>query len=140
MFIDISILPSVNASLNGTSAVLLLTGYTFIKKKAVLAHKITMLCACLTSTLFLISYLYYHAHHGITHFQGRGTLRVTYFAILVSHTILAVLIVPLIIITLFLALKSNFLRHKTIARITLPLWLYVSVTGVLVYWMLYNHL
>ena len=135
---DISILPVVNASLNGTTAVLLAAGYLLIRKKKIGAHKIAMLTACLTSTLFLASYLYYHAHHGLTHFQGQGLIRVVYFTILISHTILAIVIVPLVIITLVLALRSNFLRHKAIAKITLPLWLYVSITGVVVYWILYK--
>ena len=135
---ELSILPTVNASLNASSAVLLVIGYVFIKKKVILAHKITMLCACLTSALFLASYLYYHAHHGITRFQGQGPIRAVYFTILVSHTILAVVIVPLVTLTLVLALKGNFLRHKAIARVTFPLWLYVSVTGVIVYWILYK--
>jgi len=97
-----------------------------------------MLSAFTTSTLFLISYLIYHYHVGSVPFQGQGWLRAVYFAVLVSHTILAVLIVPLVLITLTRALKGNFDRHKRIARWTLPLWLYVSITGVLVYWMLYH--
>ena len=135
---DISILPTVNASLNALSAVFLTIGYVFIKKKVVTAHKISMLSACLTSALFLVSYLYYHAHHGITHFQGQGAIRTVYFTILVSHTILAVVIVPLVVITLTFAFKGNYMRHKAIAKLTLPLWLYVSVTGVIVYWILYK--
>ena len=97
-----------------------------------------MLSACCTSTLFLASYLYYHYHHGVTHFPGHGLLRPLYFVILVSHTILAVLIVPLVATTLFHALRSRFEKHKAIARITLPIWIYVSITGVVVYWMLYR--
>jgi uncharacterized membrane protein YozB (DUF420 family) len=97
-----------------------------------------MLSAFTTSTLFLISYLIYHYHVGSVPFQGQGWLRAVYFAVLVSHTILAVLIVPLVLITLTRALKGNFDRHKRIARWTFPLWLYVSITGVLVYWMLYH--
>jgi uncharacterized membrane protein YozB (DUF420 family) len=97
-----------------------------------------MLSAFTTSTLFLISYLIYHYHVGSVPFQGQGWLRAVYFAVLVSHTILAVLIVPLVLITLTRGLKGNFDRHKRIARWTFPLWLYVSITGVLVYWMLYH--
>lgn len=97
-----------------------------------------MLSAFTTSTLFLISYLIYHYHVGSVPFQGQGWLRAVYFAVLVSHTILAVLIVPLVLITLTRALKENFDRHKRIARWTFPLWLYVSITGVIVYWMLYH--
>jgi len=97
-----------------------------------------MLSAFTTSTLFLVSYLVYHYHVGSVPFQGQGWLRAVYFAVLVSHTILAVLIVPLVLITLTRGLKGNFDRHKRIARWTFPLWLYVSITGVLVYWMLYH--
>ena len=135
---ELSVLPTINASLNATTAFLLAIGYTLIRQKAITAHTMAMLAACITSTLFLISYLYYHAHHGVTHFPGQGGIRLIYFIILISHTLLAVVIVPLIIRTLFLAFKGDFLRHKAIARVTLPLWLYVSVTGVAVYWMLYR--
>ncbi len=135
---DISILPTVNASLNAVTAVFLVTGYILIRKKLITAHKTMMLSSCATSALFLTSYLYYHAHHGLTRFQGKGILRTAYFAILISHTILAVVIVPLVIITLTLAFKGAFLKHKAIANITFPLWLYVSITGVVVYIMLYK--
>ena len=135
---DLSILPSINASLNATSALLLVFGYTLIRQRAITAHTMCMLAACGTSTLFLISYLYYHYHHGSTPFLGEGVIRVVYFTILISHTILAVVIVPLIFLTLFRAFKGQFHKHMAVARITLPLWLYVSVTGVVVYWMLYR--
>ena len=135
---DLSVLPSVNAALNAASAVLLVLGYTLIRRRAITAHMVTMLAACGTSTLFLISYLTYHAVHGSTRFQGTGAVRIFYFTVLTSHTILAVVIVPLVILTLTRALRGNFLRHARIARITLPLWLYVSVTGVVVYWLLYR--
>ncbi len=135
---DLSILPTINASLNATSAFLLVIGYTLIRQKAITAHTMAMLAACGTSTLFLVSYLYYHAHHGVTHFEGHGWIRPFYFTLLISHTVLAVVIVPLVIRTLFFAFKGNFLGHKAIARITLPIWLYVSVTGVVVYGMLYR--
>ena len=135
---ELSVLPSVNAALNATSALLLILGYTLIRQRAITAHTVAMLAACGTSTLFLISYLYYHYHHGSTKFMGQGLVRAVYFTILISHTILAVIIVPLIIMTLVRAFKSDFYRHRIIARVTLPLWLYVSVTGVVVYWMLYR--
>jgi len=138
MTIDLSILPTINAGLNATSAVLLILGYILIRQRAVTAHTMCMLGACLTSTIFLISYLYYHFHHGSTPFEGQGFWRVIYFSILISHTILAVVIVPLVIITLTRGLRSQFSKHVAIARITLPLWLYVSVTGVVIYWTLYR--
>jgi len=97
-----------------------------------------MLAAFGASTLFLTSYLYYHYHHGSTPFQGTGGIRVIYFTILISHTVLAVITAPLVLVTLYRALKGQFDKHRRIARITLPLWFYVSVTGVVVYWMLYR--
>ena len=135
---DISLLPSVNASLNTASALLLIFGYFLIRQRAITGHALCMLLACGTSTLFLVSYLYYHYHHGVTHFPGHGLIRVLYFVLLISHTILAVAIVPLVLTTLFWAFRSRFEKHKAIARITLPIWIYVSVTGVVVYWMLYR--
>lgn len=133
-----SMLPTLNAILNGTSAVLLITGYLLIRRGRRSAHRLCMLSAFGVSTLFLVSYLVYHYHHGSTKFMGEGWLRPIYFAILGSHTILAAVIVPLVLITLSRALRHHFEHHKTIARWTLPLWLYVSVTGVLVYLMLYQ--
>ena len=135
---DYSILPSINAGLNTASALLLILGFFMIKQRAITAHTMAMLGACGTSTLFLISYLTYHFHHGTTHFQGTGIIRFIYFFILITHTILAVVIVPLAIITLFRGLRGRFDKHVKIARITFPLWLYVSVTGVVIYWMLYR--
>ena len=135
---NISMLPAVNASLNAASALLLILGYTLIRQRAITGHTVCMLSACGTSTLFLVSYLYYHFHHGITRFPATGLVRVVYFAILISHTLLAALVPPLVIMTLFWAFKSRFDRHVVIARITFPVWLYVSVTGVVVYWMLYR--
>ncbi len=135
---DITILPSINASLNLATAFLLVLGYTLIRQRAITGHAISMLAACATSTLFLVSYLYYHFHHGSTRFAGEGFLRPLYFTILISHTILAVAQVPLIVMTLVRAFQSRFVKHVRIARITLPIWLYVSVTGVVVYWMLYR--
>ena len=135
---DLTVLPTINAGLNATSAILIILGYFLIRQGAWTAHALCMILATLTSTLFLASYLYYHFHHGSTPFQGQGWLRPVYFSILISHTILAVVIVPLVISSLVLALRSRFNRHARIARITFPLWLYVSVTGVIIYWMLYR--
>jgi putative membrane protein len=121
------------------SALLLVTGFYFIKfKKDVNAHRFCMLSAFGVSILFLISYLTYHYFHGATRFLGQGIFRPVYFSILISHTFLAVVIVPLILITLSFAIRGNFEKHKKIARITFPLWLYVSVTGVLIYFLLYH--
>jgi uncharacterized membrane protein YozB (DUF420 family) len=131
-------LPHLNACLNGTSAVLLLAGYTSIKTRNVKAHRACQVSALVVSLLFLASYLTYHYYHGATRFQGTGLARPIYFTILFSHTILAIVIVPLIIITFRRALRNDFVRHRRIARVTLPLWLYVSVTGVIVYLMLYH--
>ncbi|MCZ6625179.1 MAG: DUF420 domain-containing protein [Deltaproteobacteria bacterium] len=136
--IPVSYLPTVNAALNSASALLLVAGYLFIRNKKVLAHKLCMLSAFTTSTLFLISYLSYHYQVGSVPFKGQGWIRTVYFTVLISHTILAVTIVPLVLVTLTRALKGSFDRHKRIARWTLPIWLYVSVTGVIVYWMLYG--
>jgi len=136
--IELSILPSVNAGLNLTTTILLVLGYTLIRQRAITAHTICMLAATVTSAVFLTSYLYYHAHHGVTPFKGQGPIRVVYFSILMTHTILAIVQVPLIFTTLLRAFQGRFLKHIGIARITLPIWLYVSVTGVVVYWMLYR--
>ena len=135
---DYSIFPKLNATLNGCSAVLLVTGRTLISRGKMAAHRAVMLTALATSTLFLASYLYYHAHVGSVHFRGTGWSRPVYFTILTSHTILAAVIVPMVIITLSRALRERFDRHAAIARWTFPLWLYVSVTGVIVYLMLYQ--
>ena len=134
----ISYLPHVNACLNGTSALLLFTGYTFIRSRNVAAHRACQMAALGVSLLFLASYLTYHYHHGATRFQGAGLVRPIYFTILTSHTILAIVIVPLVILTFYRALRNDFARHRRIARITLPLWLYVCVSGVIVYLMLYQ--
>ena len=136
--IPLSHFPALDATLNATSALLLTAGYVFIRRKNVRAHKTCMLGAVITSTIFLTCYLWYHAHHGVTRFRGRGVLRGFYLALLTSHTVLAALIVPLVIVTLYRAWNRLFDRHKLIARWTLPLWIYVSVTGVVVYWMLYH--
>ena len=134
----VSYLPHFNAFLNGTSAVLLVSGYIFIRKGNISAHRTCQLSALAVSLLFLASYLTYHFNHGATRFTGQGFVRPLYFTVLTSHTILAVVIVPLVIITFMRALRADFVRHRRIARVTLPLWLYVSVTGVIVYLMLYQ--
>jgi len=133
-----AIFPVINASLNGASTILLLVGRWFIRQRRIAAHRLTMITAVITSTLFLISYLYYDAHVGSVRFQGTGWSRPVYFTILISHVVLAAAIVPLVIITLTRALRERFDRHRAIARWTFLLWLYVSVTGVLVYFMLYH--
>ncbi len=136
--ITIEILPTINATLNGISAILLSLGYLFIRRGNRQVHKRLMIAAFAVSALFLASYLIYHAQAGSTSFTGQGWMRPVYFFILITHIILAAAIVPLAIITLFRALKERFALHKKIARWTLPIWLYVSVTGVLVYLMLYH--
>jgi uncharacterized membrane protein YozB (DUF420 family) len=130
--------PVIDAALNGTTAILLLIGRTFIKHGRMAAHRAVMIAALVSSTLFLTSYVYYHYHVGSVRFQGQGWSRPLYFSILISHTILAVLIVPMVMITLSRALRARFDRHRAIARWTFPLWMYVSVTGVIVYVMLYH--
>jgi uncharacterized membrane protein YozB (DUF420 family) len=137
---DYSIFPKINASLNGLSAVLLVTGHAFIGRGKVAAHRAMMISAFIASSLFLVSYLYYHwPHHGgIVYFHGTGWIRTLYFTILVSHTILAIIIVPMVLITLTRALREQFDRHRAIARWTYPIWLYVSITGVIVYLMLFQ--
>jgi uncharacterized membrane protein YozB (DUF420 family) len=134
----LSALPTVNAALNTASAVLLVIGYAFIRSRRITAHKVCMGSAFLASCLFLISYLTYHYHVGSRPFTGHGPIRWVYFSILVSHTVLAAAIVPLAVLTVYRALRGRFDRHVRIARWTLPLWLYVSVTGVIVYLMLYQ--
>ena len=135
---DFSIFPIINASLNGTCAVLLTTGRVLISKGKIAAHRAVMIAAFATSTVFLISYLYYHAHVGSVHFRGQGFWRAFYFTLLTSHTILAIVIVPMVLMTLSRGLRGRFDRHRAIARWTFPLWMYVSVTGVVVYFMLYH--
>ena len=130
--------PAIDAVLNGTRAVLLLIGRGFIKRGRIAAHRATMIAALVASGLFLICYLYYHAHVGTVHFRGKCWSRPVYFSILLSHTVLAAAIVPMVIITLSRALRERFDRHRAIARWTFPVWLYVSVTGVVIYVMLYH--
>ena len=134
----IPFLPHLNAALNATSGVLLLAGFSFIRLGRIRAHRNCQVTAVVTSTLFLISYLTYHYYHGATRFAGQGIVRPIYFTILITHTILAVVIVPLIITTLYRTARGDFAKHRHIAHWTLPLWLYVSVTGVIVYLMLYQ--
>jgi putative membrane protein len=133
-----AIFPVINATLNASSAVLLVTAHRQIKLGRMAAHRALMLTAVLTSSLFLASYLYYHWHVGSVHFPRQGWWRWVYISILTSHTILAITIVPLVIITLSRALRGRFDRHRAIALWTYPLWLYVSVTGVVIYFMLYH--
>ncbi len=134
----IDFLPTLNAILNSTSAILLATGYWFIKRGNRRAHKKCMIATFVVSTLFLISYLAYHAVHGTTRFPGEGWIRPVYFTILISHTFLAAAIVPLAIITLRRGLNGRVDRHKAIAKWTYPIWLYVSITGVTIYLLLYQ--
>ena len=136
---NVTALPSVNAALNATSAVLLTMAFVAIRARRIAIHIVLMLAACLVSVVFLASYLYYHAQVGSVRFPGVGWSRPVYFAILISHSILAAAIVPLAIRTVWLASRRRFDQHRMIARWTLPLWLYVSVTGVVVYWMLYHY-
>lgn len=131
-------LPAVNATLNATSAVLLVTAWILIKRGRWIAHRNVMLAAVCTSVLFLISYLTYHAQVGSVRFTKQGPIRLVYFTILLTHTVLAAVIVPMVIVTLRRGLAARYDRHRRIARWTLPLWLYVSITGVIVYVMLYR--
>ena len=137
---DYSIFPEINATLNGCSAALLVIGRTLIARGRRAAHRAVMLTAFATSCLFLVSYLYYHwpGHGGVVYFRGTGWTRILYFTILITHTILAIVIVPMVLITLTRALREQFDRHRAIARWTFPIWLYVSITGVVVYLMLFR--
>lgn len=136
----VNFLPTLNAILNATSGILITIGFLLIRRGRVAAHRACMISAVISSTLFLISYLVYHIGFkaGVSRFTGTGWIRPIYFAILISHTILAITIVPLIIVTLTRALRGRFILHRRIARWTFPMWLYVSVTGVIVYLMLYH--
>ena len=131
-------LPGLNATLNAIAAALLVGGYIMIRRRRIAAHKRFMLSAFATSALFLASYLVYHYNVGSRPFTGQGPIRVVYFTILITHVVLAAAILPMALITLNHALRERFERHVPIARWTLPIWLYVSVTGVVVYWMLYR--
>ena len=136
--LPLTFFPTLNATLNAITTVLLASGYFCIRRRHIAAHKFCMLSALCTSALFLISYLTYHFQIGSKPFTGQGPIRNVYFAILISHTVLAATIVPLVILTVRRAWRGNFERHARIARRTLPLWFYVSFTGVVVYWMLYQ--
>jgi uncharacterized membrane protein YozB (DUF420 family) len=135
---DYSFFPALNASLNGVSAVLIVTGHSLIRQGKVQLHRACMLSAVIVSSAFLACYLYYHAHVGSVHFPGQGWARPVYFSILISHTILAAAVPVLVVLTLVFAFRRKFERHRNIARWTYPIWLYVSVTGVIVYLMLYQ--
>ena len=136
--LDVTLLPAVNATLNGTAAALLIAGYIQIRRGQINAHRTCMLAAFITSALFLVSYLIYHALVGSVAFTGQGPIRTLYFTVLISHVSLAVIILPLALVTLRRGLRRDDARHVAVARWTLPIWLYVSVTGVVVYWMLYQ--
>ena len=120
---DVSGLPALNAALNATSATLLILGYIFIRQRLIKSHTMCMVAACCTSTLFLISYLTYHYYHGSQRFMGQGLIRIVYFSILLTHTILAAVIVPLALVTFWRGITGNFVKHAAIARVTLPIWL-----------------
>jgi putative membrane protein len=135
--IPLSSLPAVNATLNGICTVFLLCGLAFIRNGKIRWHRACMLSAFLCSIIFLGFYVYFHVHAGIVRFGGQGWIRPVYFVLLTSHTILAVSTLPLAIITLAYALSERFSSHRKIAHWTYPIWLYVSVTGVIIYWLLY---
>jgi uncharacterized membrane protein YozB (DUF420 family) len=131
-------LPSLNAGLNAASALFLLAGWWLIRHERRHAHRTAMLAALATSALFLASYLAYHLEVGSVRFTGQGAIRSLYLSILLSHTVLAAVVVPLVAVTVARALRRRFEAHRAVARYTLPLWLWVSVSGVVVYWMLYR--
>jgi putative membrane protein len=133
---DLRFLPPLNAALNATAASLLVAGLVAVKRRALVAHKYLMVSAFVASSLFLVCYLAYHFVHGDTKFQGTGPIRAVYFAVLISHIVLSAGIVPMALTSFYFAFKANFARHRKIAKVTLPIWLYVSVTGVLIYFML----
>jgi uncharacterized membrane protein YozB (DUF420 family) len=135
---DIHTLPAVNATLNGTAAILLTTGYILIRKRSVHAHRRVMIAAFAVSSVFLVCYLIYHSQVGSVHYPHSGPIRIVYYSILITHTLLAATVPVLAILTLRRGLAGDFKRHRRIARWTLPIWLYVSVTGVVVYLMLYQ--
>jgi uncharacterized membrane protein YozB (DUF420 family) len=136
--VTVSDLPALNAALNATCAVLLVIGWTLIKRGRIRQHRAVMIAAVSTSALFLISYLIYHAQVGSVRFTGTGAIRTVYFTVLLTHTVLAAVIVPMVLITLSRGLSGRYDPHRRIARWTMPIWLYVSVTGVIVYLMLYR--
>jgi uncharacterized membrane protein YozB (DUF420 family) len=135
----LEIAPTINAFLNGTAAVLLITGRVLISRRQIEIHKRVMIAAFVTSSVFLVNYLTYHTLiHGSHHFTGQGWIRPVYFTILLTHTVLAAAIVPLVLMSLRRGLKRQDARHRTVARWAFPLWLYVSITGVVIYLMLYQ--
>ena len=136
--LDVRDLPTVNAVLNSLSTLLLLSGYALIRQGRRDAHRNVMIAAVVCSALFLTSYLYYHSQVGSVKFQGQGPARTFYFTVLITHTILAAAVPVLAIVTVYQAWRTRWAKHRAIARWTLPIWLYVSVTGVVVYWMLYR--
>lgn len=135
---NVSFLPHLNAMLNATSGILLLAGFYFIRTRRIAAHRVCMTAALAVSILFLVSYLIYHYNHGSTRFTGEGAIRYVYLSILLTHTVLAAVIVPLVVVTFRRAVRGDFARHRSLARWTFPMWLYVSITGVVVYLMLYQ--
>ena len=135
--LSIGDLPTVNATLNALASLLLCTGYVCVRRRRIAAHRALMLAAFSTSTLFLVSYLVYHASAGSRRFEGTGWVRMAYFAVLVTHVVLAAAMVPPVLMTLARALRGRFAAHAHLARRTLPVWLYVSITGVVIYLMLY---
>jgi uncharacterized membrane protein YozB (DUF420 family) len=135
---EIADLPTVNASLNAIASVFLVCGYIMIRSRRIKAHRRCMLSALATSALFLVSYVTYHAFAGSMPFRGTGAIRIVYFAVLIPHIVLAAAILPLALVTTARGLRGDYTRHVRVARWTLPLWLYVSVTGVIVYLMLYH--
>jgi len=136
--VSLTILPTVNAVLNASAAVAMLAGFLAIRQRRIAVHRACMLTAVGLSALFLVSYLVYHAQAGSRPYAGGGVMRTVYLSILLTHTVLAIAIVPLVSTTLYRALRAQFVRHARLARVTFPIWLYVSVTGVVVYWMLYR--
>jgi putative membrane protein len=139
MQIGFEIFPPLNATLNGASALLIATGRTFmVRRRNMAAHRACMIAAVVCSSAFLVSYLWYHAHVGSVHYPLHDWTRPVYFGILLTHTVLAAAVVPLVLVTLVRALRERYDRHRVIARWTYPIWLYVSVTGVVIYLMLYH--
>ena len=136
--LTLSDLPALNATLNGTAGLFLLAGDYFIRRRQIARHRAAMIGAFAMSTLFLMSYVIYHANIGSRPFQGQGPIRIVYFTILLTHVVLAAAVVPLALVTLTRGLRRDDIRHRRIAKITWPIWMYVSVTGVVVYWMLYQ--
>jgi putative membrane protein len=135
---SVAVLPALNAALNASSAALLAAGYVFIRRRRIAAHRACMLAAAGVSTAFLVSYVVYHWLAGSRPFTGQGWTRAVYFPVLVTHIVLAAGMVPFVLTTLYRALTGDFVRHARLARWTFPIWMYVSVSGVAVYWMLYR--